>query len=82
MVLNIGVKKATGDYIVYFDTDFATADFAGAVDCGMGVSPNAATMRMDYSGTAAGQYRIGVRAIGDSAWVDEDYVSGMWVGPV
>jgi hypothetical protein len=73
---------ATGDYIVYFDTNFASANHAGAVDCGMGVSPNVATMRQSASYMVASAYRIGVRATSNQAWVDEDYVSGMWVGPV
>ena len=74
--------SATGDYIVYFDTDFGSANIAASVDTGMGVSVNATTMRMSYSAMTAGQYRIAVRNTTNQAWVDEDYVSGMWVGPV
>ena len=74
--------SATGDYIVYFDTDFGSANHVGAVDCGMGASPNVATFRLSASGIAAGAYRIAVRATSNQAWVDEDYVTGMWVGPV
>jgi hypothetical protein len=71
---------ATGDYTVNFTVSMPSANFASALNTGMGVSVNAVTGRMSYSAHLAASFRIGVRATSDQAWVDEDFVSGIFVG--
>jgi hypothetical protein len=71
---------ATGDYLVYFSTAMPSANFSSAVNTGMGVAVNSVTGRLPYSGHAAGNFRIGVRATNNQAWIDEDFVSGIFVG--
>ena len=57
-----------------------SANFASALNTGMGVAVNSVTGRMSYSAHAASSFRIGVRSTSNQAWVDEDFVSGMFVG--
>jgi hypothetical protein len=71
---------ATGDYTVNFSTSMPSADFASAVNCGMGTAVNSVTGRMAVASHADSGFRIGIRATADQAWTDEDFVSGIFVG--
>jgi hypothetical protein len=57
-----------------------SANYASAVNTGMGVAVNSVTGRMSASSHLAASFRIGIRATSDQAWVDEDFVSGIFVG--
>lgn len=57
-----------------------SANFASAVNCGMGTAVNSVTGRMAVGSHADSGFRIGVRATADQAWTDEDFVSGIFVG--
>jgi hypothetical protein len=71
---------ATGDYTVNFTNTMPSANYASAVNTGMGTSVNSATGRMSASSHLAASFRIGVRSTIDQAWIDEDFVSGIFVG--
>jgi hypothetical protein len=74
------VDGATGDYIVQFASAMPSANFSTSVNCGMNTAVNSVTGRLGYSGHTNSNFRIGIRATNNQAWIDEDYVSGMFCG--
>ena len=70
--------SATGDYIVYFDTNQTSTGYTSMLSCG-GAALNTIGGRGTFSAyNTVSSYRIGVRSSTNQAWVDEDLVTGAW----